>query len=194
MIIRMLKETLWDSKFRRIGDEFDVPDKVGRRWCNHKIAEEIGARSGGNQNNPPKTPTVAELKEQAKQFDIEGYNKMNKDQLIIAVTEAQKASANLTLIMQDEEVVKALADLEELQKTIGKVINLDLSNAGTLTKEQLLEKITQAKEIAESVAAAEKEAEELAALKIRADALGIEGFEEMTKEWLIEAIEAAEKD
>lgn len=192
MKVSMLTETSWDGKSLHIGDEVEVPNNVGQRWCNRKIAAALGGIIP-NQDDKIKTLKIAELKEQAKQLGIEGYKKMDKDQLVAAIAESQRA-VNLALIMQDEEVVKALAELDELQKRLGKVINLDLSDAETLTKEQLLEKIAQAKEIVKSTATAEKEAEELAALKIQADALGIEGFDEMSKEKLVEAIKTAKKD
>ena len=89
MKVKMLKATTWDGKPQQVGDEFDVPDKVGQRWRNHKIAEAVGLSGAavGNGYVPAadKGQTVAELKAIAKELSIDGFNSMNKAQLTEAI-------------------------------------------------------------------------------------------------------------
>lgn len=156
MKIEILKETNWGEKFRRTGDRFDVPDKVGQRWINHKIAKAVETPSGGaggNQNNYQKTSTVAELKEQAKQLEIEGYTKMNKEQLTAAIAEAEELKT-----LQDQARSFGVSSVEtmtkeELEEAVflgSKVIELNIEGHENMTKEQLLEAIAEKSKINET--------------------------------------------
>jgi hypothetical protein len=89
--VKMLKNTVWDQRPVRVGDEIDVPDKVGQRWINRKIAVavESGNVEPSKQSEPegPKEPTFSELKKAAKKFGIDGYNKMSKPKLLEVIKE-----------------------------------------------------------------------------------------------------------
>lgn len=58
---------------------------------NEKLASEVSQELDKTQEQLNEEKTVAELKKVAKTFNIEGYSKMKKDELIAAIKEAQHA-------------------------------------------------------------------------------------------------------
>lgn len=119
MKVRMLTETNWDNKPLKVGDEIEVSEEVGKRWAKHRIAEEV-----------IKAPTVAELKETAKQLGIEGYNNMNKPQLIEAIARVEAAQKEAAELEEKE--------LNDLHCT---AFTLDIESYESMNKEQLIEAI-----------------------------------------------------
>lgn len=151
MKVSMLTETNWDGEFVKIGDELEVSPEVGERWKRYKIAVPIETEDEG------KTLSVTELKAIAKNLGIEGYTKMNKDQLITAIAGVEESETKL-----DGLRAKALSfgitsvetmTKEELEEVIflgTKAIELNIQGHETMTKEQLIEAIAEKTKLNES--------------------------------------------
>lgn len=98
MKVKLLKPTTW-GKPLKVGDECNVDDATARRWMNKGIAEPVGElpeaqddRRGDVPDNLPKELAVmnyAELRELAKENEIPGYSKMNKETLLEALSSLQ---------------------------------------------------------------------------------------------------------
>jgi hypothetical protein len=152
--VKMLKNTVWNQIPVRADDEVDVPDAVGRRWINRKIA--VGVESEkiiGTQE-----PTYAELKGIAKGLGVEGYAKMNKAKLVAAIEEKRAE------IKKSEEEKAELEGLRDQARTFGvtsvetmaedelreaiylgsKIAELKIQGAESMTKEEVLAAIAEA--------------------------------------------------
>jgi transcription termination factor Rho len=131
--VKLLTNTTWEQKFRPVGSELEVPDKVGLRWVRHKIAASLEPEKLAVL----KEPTAAELKKIAKKFGIEGYAKMNKAELVTAI-EAKQAE-----IKKSEEEKAELEGLRERARTFG------VTSVETMTEDELREAIYLGSKIAE---------------------------------------------
>ncbi len=146
MKVSMLTETSWYEKHLKIGDEIDVPAEVGQCWVNRRIAVLVETK--------PKESTVPELKEIAKGLGISGYNQMNKNELLVAIAEAEetkKAAAELKELQIKAQSLgfssvetMTKEELEEAISLGSKVVELNIEGAETMTKEQVLKAIEEA--------------------------------------------------
>ncbi len=152
MKVSMLTETSWDGRFLHIKDEIEVPYNIGQRWCNRKIAAAVGG-TVLNPDDKTKTLTITELKIKAKQLEIDGYTKMNKEQLVVTIAEAEElkvlqAKARSFGVTSVDTMTK-----EELEEAIflgAKAIELNIQGHETMTKEQLIEAIAEKTKLNES--------------------------------------------
>lgn len=122
MQIEMLKATAWDHVFYEKGDgpkkTDKLPEDVKQRWVNRKIAKLVGGSANeGQKSAPPKGPTFAELREIAKELEIEGYGKMKKDELLAAIPEAEAAKKAAEL--EEQEKAERLAALSIRAEELG---------------------------------------------------------------------------
>jgi hypothetical protein len=131
----MLKNTVWNQIPVRADDEIDIPDAVGQRWINRKIA--VGVGSGLSKQPEPDGPTFGELKKAAKALGVEGYAKKNKAELATAI-EAKQAE-----IKRAEEEEAALKELQDQVRSLG------VASAETMTEDELREAIYLGSKIAE---------------------------------------------
>jgi len=91
--VEILKATFWGEPLN-VGDEIDIDNTIAQRWINKGIAkplEEVppsqkGTEGSADDNNKPLDEmSYNELRELAKENEIPGYSKMNKEALLGAL-------------------------------------------------------------------------------------------------------------
>lgn len=89
---------LHQGKVVNIGDDIELNDDQAKRLLDKgkivKPGETVTATNGAEQNTSKALVdlTLTELKEEAKAANVEGFSKMNKDELIAAIEKARTES------------------------------------------------------------------------------------------------------